>query len=364
MEVMNMNKKLRVTSSAAPGKMFRAVQVGCGNMAKRWVNYALSREDVEIVALVDINPTAAEAMANEFQLACGRFTNLEEAIRSTNANLVMDVTIPEVHKSVVLTAASLGCDVLGEKPMAASMRDAAEMNAFVAACDTSYAVMQNRRYTKQIREANGLIEQGIIGLPAFAKADFFLGPHFGGFREAMDNPLILDMAIHTFDQARFLLKANPVSVYCHEFNPPYSWYQGNASAICIFEMSNGTVFSYNGSWCAEGASTSWEGAWRVVGSKGTLIWDGTNTPYAEVLPLAMVPGAYRNDCVRVEPAIAWEGREGHDGCFEEMFAALIEGRKAETDCSDNLNSMAMVFGAIESAKRGVKVLINPALAIN
>jgi hypothetical protein len=89
-----------------------------------------------------------------------------------------------------------------------------------------------------------------------------------------------------------------------------------------------------------------------------LIWDGTNVPYAEVLPAEQVPGAYRNECVKVEPTIAWAGREGHDGCFDEMFAALIEGRKAETDCSDNLNSMAMVFGAIESAKRGEKVLIS------
>ena len=36
----------------------------------------------------------------------------------------------------------------------------------------------------------------------------------------MDSPLVLDMAIHTFDQARFITGANPISVYCHEFNPP------------------------------------------------------------------------------------------------------------------------------------------------
>jgi predicted dehydrogenase len=346
---------------SASAKPFRIVQVGCGNMAKRWVKYAISRPDVEIVGLVDINPAAAEAMANEFQLKCGRFTSLEEALRSTNATLVLDVTIPEVHKSVVLTAAAHGCNVLGEKPMAASMKDAVEMMDFVGKRNQSYAVMQNRRYTKQIREARGMIEQGVIGQPGFIKADFFLGPHFGGFREAMDNPLILDMAIHTFDEARFLLKADPVSVYCHEFNPPHSWYRGNASAVCIFELSDGSVFTYNGSWCAEGAPTSWEGAWRIVGSKGTLLWDGTNEPYAEVLPEVQATGTFRNEFVKVSPSITWEGNQGHDACFEEMFNALIEGRKAETDCTDNLNSMAMVFGAIESAKRGEKVQISSLL---
>src|SRR5581483_10997567 len=129
----------------------------------------------------------------------------------------------------------------------------------------TYSVMQNRRYLKQIRAFRDLLASEAIGTVGSIHADFFLGPHFGGFRDAMESPLIVDMAIHTFDQARFITGADPASVYCHEFNPPGSWYEGNASAICIFEMSDGSVFSYRGSWCAEGLNTSWESDWRVTG---------------------------------------------------------------------------------------------------
>ena len=48
---------------------------------------------------------------------------------------------------------------------------------------------------------------------------------------------------------------------------------------------------------------------------------------------------------------------GHEGCFEEMFNALIEKRPAETDCHDNYFAMNMVYGAIESAKYGKKVVL-------
>ena len=41
----------------------------------------------------------------------------------------------------------------------------------------------------------------------------------------MESPLLLDMAIHTFDQARFITGADALSVYCHEFNPAGSWYR-------------------------------------------------------------------------------------------------------------------------------------------
>ena len=40
-----------------------------------------------------------------------------------------------------------------------------------------------------------------------------------------------------------------------------------------------------------------------------------------------------------------------------MFDALETGRKSETDCSDNLHSMEMVFGAIRSAREKRRVEI-------
>ena len=41
-------------------------------------------------------------------------------------------------------------------------------------------------------------------------------------------------------------------VYCREWNPPNSWYRQGSSAAAIFELENGAVFAYRGSWCAAG----------------------------------------------------------------------------------------------------------------
>ena len=35
-----------------------------------------------------------------------------------------------------------------------------------------------------------------------------------------------------------------------------------------------------------------------------------------------------------------------------------EGRRAETDCRDNVKSIAMVFAAIESARKGCKLPVS------
>ena len=52
---------------------------------------------------------------------------------------------------------------------------------------------------------------GRLGLVA---CDVFKAPHFGGFRDEMAYPLLMDMAIHQFDLARDLIGSEPVSVSC------------------------------------------------------------------------------------------------------------------------------------------------------
>ncbi|MFD2613407.1 Gfo/Idh/MocA family protein [Paenibacillus gansuensis] len=339
----------------------RIVVAGCGGMANRWVAYALGRSDTEIVGLVDIRLEAAKAMAEQYGLQCGVYTDLAEAVQKSGAALVFDVTIPASHHEVGTTAMSLGCDVFSEKPLAETLEQCKHVVRVSEETGRMHAVMQNRRYIPELTALAGLVQSGTIGKVGYAGADFFIGAHFGGFRDAMDNPLLLDMAIHTFDQARKILQADPVSVYCHEFNPPGSWYAGNASAICIFEMSDGSVFCYRGSWCAEGVQTSWEAEWRVNGEKGTAVWDGRKAPYAEVVAPGSQEGKFIRDFVTVGTEPQAPAFTQHEGCLEEMFAALNEGRRAETDCRDNLLSMAMVFGAIMSAEAGRKIQISELL---
>jgi predicted dehydrogenase len=336
-------------------KKHRVVVAGCGGMSNIWLDYVAQREDVEVVGLVDIYEESAKAMAEKRALLVPTFTDLAAALTATKANLVFDVTIPESHKLIVSTALRHGCNVFGEKPMAASIEEANELVQLAKEAGKNYAIMQNRRYLKLMRSFKSVLEAGTIGALGSVHADFFIGAHFGGFRDLMDSPLILDMAIHTFDQARFLMAADPVSVYCHEFNPPGSWYKGNASAICIFEMSNGAVFTYQGSWCAEGFPTSWESNWRVTGSKGTAVWDGTHTPAYQIIDEAQPKGFHSTFTQQHEAEVTWDGREGHWGCLDEMFASLEEDRLAETSCFDNIKSTTMVFGAIQSAKLGQKV---------
>ncbi len=338
-------------------KRFRIVVAGCGGMSSAWLKYAAGRNDVEIAGLVDISAENANDKKQKFNLGCPVFAKIADALREARPNLVFDVTVPDAHFEVASAAMKHGCDVLSEKPMAGNLKDAYKLVGLSDKTGRTYAIMQNRRYMKNIRSMNEIVSKRMIGDLSMVCADFFIGAHFGGFRDLMESPLVLDMAIHTFDQARFISGLGAKSAYCQEFNLKGSWYRGDASAVCIFEMDGGTIFCYRGSWSAEGMNTTWEADWKFFGTNGAAAWDGKAFPTYVTIKDPAQKSFIRETTQPAEHRSEWNGQEGHNGCFDEMFSALIEGRKPETDCHDNIKSMEMVFKAIESSRKGKKIQI-------
>jgi len=60
------------------------------------------------------------------------------------------------------------------------------------------------------------------------------------------------------DAARFITAADALSVFCHEWNPAGSWLDHEASAVAIFHMSGGIVYTYRGGWSTEGLNATSE----------------------------------------------------------------------------------------------------------
>lgn len=341
---------------------FNAVLCGCGAMSKGWLRAiketpALAAE-IEVKGLVDVHPAAAEKLAEEFGLSGVVIgTDLGGVIAETNADIVFDVVIPTARFNVVSTALKAGCHVLSEKPMATSLAEGAALIDLAAENGRIHAIIQNRRFISGVRRMRRFVESGAIGDITAIHCDFFLAPHFGGFREEMQNVLLLDMAIHTFDAARFVADKKPLAVYCVERNPKGSWYWHGASANATFEFADDVVFTYRGSWCAEGERTSWESQWRLVGSKGMLSWDGEDTFRAAVA--GKEPGLLHGFTPVEVPAPANdEETHGHASVIADFIKAIRTGKRPETASSDNIRSLAMVFGAIESAKTGKRIEIS------
>lgn len=338
------------------GKPISAIHVGCGAMSPNWLRPA-AELGIQIRALVDIEEKNARLRAQEFNLDVPLYTDLKTAIREVPADALFDCTIPAAHKEVSSAALTAGLHVLEEKPLALTFQDAADLVALAENAGKLHVVLQNRRFNRRIRQLREMLLQGAIGELTTVHVDFFIAPHFGGFREVMPHVLLADMAIHAFDAARFVTGLNAEAVFCEEWIPKNSWYASGPSVIVVFRMSGGVRFSYRASWCADGFRTSWEGVWRVIGAKGTLIWDGGEDLRAERLPadhLTAQPDAFLKEMETVLPAVEPDPTQtrGHFSVMHQFISALDGGPPPETRSSDNIHSLAMVLAAIESAEQG------------
>ena len=331
----------------------RAILVGCGSVSRAWLEPLQDNEEVGIVGLVDLNEDAANRLKQEFSLAATVGTDLPRMLASVKPDVVFDCTVPEAHVDVTLAALDHGCHVLGEKPLADSMENARKMVAAARQAGKTYAVVQNRRYEPHIRAFRDFVTSGTIGRLTTLNSDFYIGAHFGGFRDRMEHVLLLDMAIHTFDAARLISGADPIAVQCVEWNPPGSWYDQGASAVAVFEMTDGIIYTYRGSWCAEGLNTTWESDWRAVCEKGSATWDGRDAFRAqEVVETGGFFSKWEDRPIHI-PETAKQG--SHKGVIEEFLRCVKTGETPETVCTDNIKSLAMVFAAIESAETGRRV---------
>lgn len=329
----------------------RVVVVGAGGISTAWFK-AMGDEQVQVDAVVDLDIERAKKRIAEHKLTAEATTNLKAAIKKHRPDFVLDLTVPEAHCQVVCTAMRMGCHVLGEKPMAASMAQARRMVATADKTGRTYMIDQSRRWDATHDVFRRMVAGGEIGRPTTLNCDFYVGAHFGGFRDEMPSPLILDMAIHHFDLARYFSGADPLTVYAQEFNPAGSWYKGAAAASCIFEMTGGIVFTYRGSWCGEGCHTTWNGAWRVVGERGSLVMDSAQAPRGQAV--AGDSGFHRPlKDLATPPAQLEHG--AMRGALREMLAFLRTGQRPQTVCQDNIKSLAMVLAAIESSRKGRRV---------
>ena len=334
----------------------KAVLVGCGSISQTWLKAIKTLPDIKLMAMVDLDEALAKERAKQFELDIATGSNLPDLLKQSRPDVVFDCTVPQAHYEVTLRSLAAGCHVFGEKPMADSLNEAKQMIRAANDAKKVYAVMQNRRYDANIRTLKQFLASGVLGDITTVHADFFIGARFGGFRDHMPHILIKDMAIHTFDAARFLLDEDPQAVYCHEWNPKGSWYDQDASATAIFEMTNDVVFSYRGSWCAEGLHTTWESQWRIIGTKGSVTWDGAEGFKAEIIEDdSGFLSSYRP--IAVSGKEAAEFGSGHVGALEAFVKAIQTEQTPETICTDNIKSLAMVLAAVESAEQKKRVII-------
>ncbi|MFD0664510.1 Gfo/Idh/MocA family protein [Thermocatellispora tengchongensis] len=307
-----------------------------------------------LVGWADVDRDRVRAAADGFGLPDLPVSDSVYALlEGEEPDFIVNCTVPAAHHEVTVAALGQGVSVLSEKPMAVTLEEARSMVAAADRARRLFMVSQNRRHLPGlVAYRRTLAELGPLGL---LHSDFSIPYRGASFLSTLEDPLLQDMAIHLFDAARAVSGADPVSVYCESFRPPWSWYSGNCTAVATFEMTGGLRYTFNGSWSAPGYATSWTGSWQATGTRGSARWDGD-------LMLTVDPAKGEHIRPHQPEPERHPGRTRFQGLaegLEEFVTALRTGTPPQGECHDNIRSLAMVTAALESARTGVRVPVLP-----
>lgn len=325
----------------------KAILTGLGGRGLSWLKAMRERDDVEFVAFVE--PFEGSITRAVEQHGVPReliFPSLDEAIQNSSADFVLDVTPPAVHHEIALRAFEAGLHVIGEKPLSDNFQNAKRVAEAGAAAGLTHMVTQNYRFSAQPRTTRKAIEDGLIGEPGQCDVRFYMNWADSPGSHYVTEPFMVinDMMVHHFDMIRYISGQEPTSVHAMTWNQPWGWHAGDACHAIVFQFASGLVATHVAVGCAVGSRTNYNGDWRIEGPGGSIDWNMGQTSYSHM---------HRTDeKVDKRPLEHLEVKAGEQTMMDEFFAAIAEKREPECGARDNLKSLAMVFGAIQSAKEG------------
>ena len=189
--------------------------IGVGRIGKVFAHtLAFNVPQAELVAVADRNPTAAQEAAVNFNIPHW-YVDYNGLLAQKDIQAVVIATPTHTHVEVAVAAAGAGKEIFCEKPLAMTLAGNDQVIQAAQAAGVSLQVGLNRHFDPAYAAAKQMIEEGKIGEPVMIKLigrdpgrtslDFARRENSGG--------MILDMGIHEFDTARWLMDSEVERVY-------------------------------------------------------------------------------------------------------------------------------------------------------
>ncbi|HEY9785868.1 MAG TPA: inositol 2-dehydrogenase [Candidatus Obscuribacterales bacterium] len=255
--------------------------IGAGRIGELHAEHLRYRvRGAELAAIADINKERLAALAAALDIP-KTYTDYHELLEDDSISAVVICSPTDTHSTIIEESAAAGKHIFCEKPIDHDMARIDRALKAVAKASVKLQTGFNRRFDPNFRHIKLAIENGKIGQPHILKITSRdpAPPPVSYIRAS--GGLFLDMTIHDFDMARYLMNSEVKSVFA----------TGNArlkeiglagdidTAIVVLEFANGSVGTIDNS---REAVYGYDQRVEVFGSQGVIAAEN-NTPYRVVI---------------------------------------------------------------------------------
>ena len=357
--------------------MFKVCIISCGMITNsaHIPAYKNFPEDYEITAVCDVFLQAAKETAERHNIP-NYYTDAEEMLKEQKPDIV-SVCVPNcLHKEYTMLALNYGCNVMCEKPLAFTYKDAVEMFELAEKKGKILMACQSMRFTPDRLAAKKMIDSGETGEIVYGEFSRIRRrgiPTWGKFhiKEFSGGGAFVDIGVHMIDAVLWLMGNPKLKSVCataekyfanetgslkesgaltgevhtaRKFNPDEMNVEDFSSGTLNFE--NGARVNFTVAWAANLPEAS---DITLMGKKA-----GIMLPQCKCYSKSDV-----EEDIKTEPNLyEKEAFSGHFYLMDNLRKALKGEEKPAVLPEETINVARVLEAVYKSAKTGREVVLN------
>ncbi|MFK5973369.1 MAG: inositol 2-dehydrogenase [Flavobacteriaceae bacterium] len=323
---------------------------GLGRIGKIHLDNLLQMHNVEVVAVTDPIDESLQYAKNKG--VSSTVATYEELLAIADIDAIVICTPTDTHADYVELAAKAGKHIFCEKPLDLNLQRVIDVLKVVEDTDTKLMIGFNRRFDKEFRKVKSLVKNGEVGEPHLVKITSRDpgAPPISYIKQS--GGLFLDMTIHDFDMARFIVEKEVEEVYAKGavlVDPAIGEAGDIDTAIITLTYTDGTMAVIDNS---REAAYGYDQRIEVFGSKGMVQGNNNVSDGHRLYTKSGVQGALPLHFFLERYAEAYKTE------MEDFTNILIDDNQAPVGGKDGLESLKIGLAAIKSLKERRPVQIS------
>lgn len=337
--------------------------IGCGRIAVNHIRAALSNS-LEIVAVCDIEESKMNSLLEKYNLQNKNIKHYLDYRQLIDENgddlqLVSIATESGVHAEIALYCIEKNINVIIEKPIAMSIKDADRIIALSNQKGVKVSACHQNRFNLAVQEMRKALEAGRFGRVSHGSINVRWNRNEDYYNQAKwrgtwksDGGALMNQCIHGIDLLRWMMGDEIVEVYGKTRRQFHSYLEVEDVGMAVATFKNGSIATIEGT--TNVFPKNLEETLYLFGEKGTCKLGGTSCNNIDVWDFS---GKDINDMENqnLKEATSNVYGNGHISLFADMIDAIINDRKPYVDAVAGRNALELVLAIYKSQLTGLPV---------
>lgn len=335
----------------------RYALIGCGRISPNHIA-AAKANGLEFVGICDIDPKNMKDKVAKFELGdVPMFEDYHEMLEKQKPELVAVCTESGKHAAIALDCIDAGCNVIIEKPIALSLKDADEIIRRSKEKGVKVCANHQNRFNKSIKKIRDAVDKGRFGKMFYGTAhirwcrdwDYYSRADWRGTWE-QDGGALMNQCIHNIDLLRWMMGDEVDEVVGMTDKLNHDYIEAEDLGMALIKFKNGTYGILEGT--TDIYPKNLEETLYLFGEKGTVKAGGTSVNRIEEWRFS--------DQLDTAEEVIEQFHEnppnvygfGHTPLYADVIDAIKNDREPFVNAEAGRRALEMVLAIYKSAAEG------------